>query len=860
VIHRIEEWFSDKGWTIFDFQRQTWDAYLRRESGLVHAPTGTGKTLAVGLGPVIEWMKDGGIETAPASAVPLQVLWITPLRALAGDTVASLRAPLQGLKLPWTVELRTGDTATTIRQRQRETPPSILVTTPENLSLMLSYAETRRNFRSLKCVIADEWHELIGTKRGVQAELGIARLKEWFPGLRVWGLSATLGNTEEAMRVLLGGAAAHGTMISGQLTKDIAIETVLPDDIHRFPWAGHGGLPLLPKVLTALESAKSTLLFTNTRSQAEMWYRAILNERPEWGEAVALHHGSLERHLRRNVELQLHAGEMRCVVCTSSLDLGVDFAPVDQVIQLGGPKGVARLLQRAGRSGHRPGVLSRILCVPTQAWELVEFAAVREAAGRKEIEARIPMRRALDVLTQHMVTVALGGGFEPDALFREVRSTYAFAELTDTEWGWCLDFVTRGGPALRAYPQYAKVVEREGLYRVVSPTIARFHRLSIGTITSDSMLKVQFMRGGSLGNIEESFISRLLPGEAFVFAGQVLQVVEIKDMTVFVKRASSVKGTIPRWYGGRLPLSSELSRAVRRKLLDAKEGRFEGPEMQKVRPVLAIQADQSTIPSPNELLIERCSSREGHHIYIFPFEGRLVHEGLAALLAYRLTQSKPQTIRIAQNDYGLEMVSMTPWELDADEWRELFTPEGLSDDLLACLNATEMARRRFRDIARVAGLIFQGYPGQAKTSRQLQASSGLFFDVFNRYDPQNLLLDQARREVLEAQLEFLRLKQALERISGMDVVLIDTPRISPLAFPIWSERMQSSQVSSERLSDRLQRMRLQREQVEEVERIAVEPSEPKPPKLRRPRRELAGTPPELGPFKEYFRQKGMRAL
>jgi ATP-dependent helicase Lhr and Lhr-like helicase len=814
VIGRIEAWFESRGWTVFDFQRQTWDAYQRGESGLVHAPTGMGKTYAVGLGALLSWAREMQTAEKDPETVPPQILWITPLRALAADTLDALRAPLQALRIPWTVELRTGDTSTSLRQRQRTRPPTVLITTPENVSLMLSYPETRQNFKTLPCVIVDEWHELLGTKRGVQAELALARLRSWNPALRIWGLSATLGNTAQAMDVLLGGRP--GTLISAALAKDITIESLLPADMAHFPWAGHMGLVMLPQVIRTLEQAKSTLLFTNTRSQAEMWYRALLLEKPEWSDRLALHHGSLERDLRKNVERQLHAGEMTCVVCTSNLDLGVDFSPVDQVIQLGAPKGVARLLQRAGRSGHQPGRPSRIVCVPTQALELMEFAAVRDAAGRREIESRLPMRRALDVLVQHLVTVALGGGFDEKALSEEVKTTYAYRDLSALEWRWAMDFVTRGGPALRAYPQYAKVTKRDGLYRVESRPIARLHRLSIGTITSDSMLRVQFLKGATLGTIEESFIARLKPREAFSFAGQVLELIQIKDMTAYVRRANRHRPAVPRWMGGRLPLSTELAAAMRRKLDDAKHGRYDGPEMEAIQPVLELQAAGSVIPAPDELLIETCHSREGFHVYLFPFQGRLVHQGLVALLAYRLARALPQTIRITANDYGMELLSRQPWSLGEEDWRRHLSTERLAEDLLDCLNATEMARRRFRDIARVAGLIFQGYPGAGKTTKQLQASSALFFDVFTQYDPDNKLLDQARREVLEAQLEYARMKQALEAISAMRIVRVATEKLSPLAFPIYSEGLQQSEVSTERWAERLQRMALERRRIDDV--------------------------------------------
>ncbi len=800
----ILAWFQSRGWEPFDFQRRAWEAYVAGRSGIVHAPTGMGKSYAVWLGPLADWMAENPLgHRAP----PLRVLWLTPLRALATDTVETLNAAVTALDLPWTVELRTGDTTSTQRRRQRERLPSALVTTPESLSLLLSYPDGRERMSSLRCVVVDEWHELMGTKRGAQTELCLARLRQWNPGLQTWGLSATLGNMGEAINVLMGERPTTPVeMIHGEVPKGVEIVTLIPPAVERFPWAGHLGTTLLAEVVQAIERARTTLLFTNTRSQAELWFQGILRRRPDLIGDVALHHGSLDRDLRRRVEDLLREGHLRCVVCTSSLDLGVDFSPVDQVIQVGSPKGVARLLQRAGRSGHQPGAISRVLCVPTHAFELVEFSAARRAAEERRIESRAVLDRPLDVLVQHLVTAALGGGFESDAMYDEVRTAHAFRNLTRQEWQWALDFVTRGGPALRSYPQYARVVEENGRYVVTSRTISRLHRLSIGTITSDTAMAVRFVRGPKLGTIEESFIARLRPGERFTFAGHVLELARVREMTAWVRRVRDGSGAVPRWQGGRMPLSSELSASVRRRLTEARDGVYADGEMESVRPLLELQARWSRIPAADELLVERTHSREGHHLFVYPFEGRLVHEGLAPLVAWRLAASAPASITVSATDYGFELVAHKEIEADEETWRRLLSPERLLDDLLACLNATELARRQFRDIARIAGLVFQGYPGAARTVRQLQASSELFYDVFREYDAENLLLDQARREVLDQQLEVRRLRETLERIAGMRFILVETERFSPLAFPIWTERLRSSHVSSEKWADRIRKM------------------------------------------------------
>ena len=900
-LHRVRQWFADQGWTPFPFQEETWRRYLAGESGMIHAATGTGKTYAAWLGPLAEALTERDARrnaaertrnavaaderaAAPlavppsrspavahqrpgarnrARAEPLTILWVTPLRALANDLVGALQAPLGALGLgDWTVESRTGDTSGALKLKQRDRPPTALVTTPESLSLLLSYPDARERLSTLRGVVVDEWHELLGSKRGAQLELALARLRAWNPALRTWGLSATLQNLDEAARTLVGtgpGAGHPPAIISGEVPKPYVVDTIIPAEIARFPWAGHLGLRLLPEVLDAIAGARSTLLFTNVRSQAEAWYQAIVAFRPDWGDAVALHHGSIDRKIRRQVEDGLRAGKLKCVVCTSSLDLGVDFTPVDQVIQIGSPKGIARLLQRAGRSGHRPGEASRVLCVPTHAFELVEFAAARAAMDERAVEPRRPLDRPLDVLVQHLVTVALAGGFHERELYDEVRTTVAFERLSLDEWRWALDFVTRGGPALRAYPQYARLVERDGWFHVASLQVARLHRLSIGTITGDPVVQLQFLRGKKLGTIEESFIARLRPGDRFVFAGRVLKLVRMKDMTALVRLAPGGKGEFPRWYGARLSFSTQLGEAVKRELAagadsglrdgetaglrdgrrDCETARRRQPgdrgaaasgdvaplavpqsrspavahqhpdlsrEMRAVSPLLQLQARWSVLPRPGALLLEQSRSRDGYHAYLFPFEGRAVHEGLSALLAYRLAREAPRSITVTSNDYGFELLSAQPLPAHETSWRRVLSTTGLLEDLLASLNAAELDRRQFREIARVAGLVFPGYPGMPKNARQLQASSGLIYDVLVRYDPGNLLLDQARREVLDRQLEVARIREALERIARQQLLLVPTERLTPLAFPLWADRIQAAHVTTEKWVDRVRRM------------------------------------------------------
>ena len=822
AIARLEAWFTGNGWRAFDFQREVWQAYLAGESGLVHSATGSGKTLAAALGPLAEWVAEG--ETA---APPLRVLWITPMRALAGDTVLSIQRAIDGLGLPWTVGLRTGDTSSAERAKQARRLPSILVTTPESLSLMLSNADAREKLSTVRLAVVDEWHELLGNKRGVQAELGLARLRAFNPAMRTWGLSATLGNLDEALARLVGSPSplqkgrGEGRIVKGVSDKKVAIDTLIPPEIDHVPWAGHLGLSMLDHVVEAIEASRSTLVFTNVRSAAELWYQGILEARPEWAGLIGLHHGSLDTDVRRWVEQGLKEGKLKAVVATSSLDLGVDFSPVERVLQIGSAKGVARLLQRAGRSGHAPGQVSRVTCVPSHALEFVEAAAARRAAMAGRIEARRPVERPLDLLTQHLVTIAAGEGFEPGAMRAEVMRAHAFRGLTDAEWQWALDFITRGGDALKAYPDYHKVVlDEDGRYRVKDASIAKRHRMSIGTIVSDAAVNICFRRGKRLGNVEESFIARLSPGDHFIFAGQLLEFLRLENMVAYVKPGKAGSAIIPRWDGGKCPLSSEVADSIRELLELHIEGREDEPETRAVARLLKLQHKWSRIPRRGEMLVEQVHTREGHHIFFYPFGGRQVHMGLSALLSWRLSKVRAATFSLAFNDYGFELVSRERFELIPLLKAGLLSSENLLEDMLASLNAAELSKRQFREIARVAGLVFQGYPGQPKTNKQVQATSGLIWEVFARWDPANPLLGQSEREVLERQLEFSRLGEALRRIAETPVLLRQVHKPSPFAFPIMVGRFREK-LTSEKLADRIARMQLEYDRAEPPEGVAL---------------------------------------
>ncbi|MBK1883876.1 ligase-associated DNA damage response DEXH box helicase [Luteolibacter pohnpeiensis] len=805
-LRELRPFFDAKGWKPFPFQKQTWRAHAEGKSGLVHAPTGLGKTLAVWLGPVAEARKN-----FPEKSVGCGVLWLTPLRALAQDTLRAMREPLEILAPELQVEARTGDTPSALRARLRKKLPFGLVTTPESLSLMLTHGDTRDRLANLTTVIVDEWHELLGTKRGVQTELCLARLRAWFPGLRIWGLSATLGNLDEARDVLLGNASDHAVTISADLKKQIEIETLIPREIERFPWAGHIGTRLATQVVRELEKARTTLLFTNTRSQTEIWFQALLELKPDWADQLAMHHGSLDRAERERVENGLRDGTLRCVVCTASLDLGVDFSPVDQVMQVGSPKGIARLLQRAGRSGHQPGKTSRILGVPTHAMELVEFAAARDAAKARHIETRVPLRKPLDVLVQHLVTCAIGEPFAADEMRREIQSSHAYQDLTDAEWEWCLGFISTGGKALTAYDRYRKARLLDGRYVVDGKQLIQQHRLSIGTISADSHMTVRLANGKTLGTVEEGFVDRLKPGSQFVFAGRRLVLVRIHQRIATVKMATKqAKGVVAIWGGNKMPLSNELAHAMAARL------RGEGGrsvEMGAVEPILDIQRRWSSLPDDRILLIEHAHSRDGEHLFFYPMAGRLVHEGLGALIAWRMNLT--DSISVTQNDYGFCLSARRGLHLDEKIIRELLRTEYLLDDLISCMNTAEMARRQFREIARVAGLILQTPPGRPNRSqRELQSSSRLLFEVFERYDPENLLLEQSRREILEKQLEFTRLARSLEDLQQRPIHLVELDHLSPLAFPLWAESF-SATMSPADAATRLEAM------IDELNRAAA---------------------------------------
>ncbi len=838
----INEWLAAKDFIPFAFQEETWQHIINKKSGLVNAPTGCGKTFSVFLGTVISFINEYPENYLTKDKNGLQLLWITPLRALAKDIGRAMEEVIEELGMSWKVGIRNGDTSMSERAKQKRQVPEVLIITPESLHLLLAQKNYPEIFKSLKIVAVDEWHELLGSKRGVQVELALSRIigrriedskptnkPNFNSPLNIWGISATIGNLQQAKDVLLSPLSQLGLVdkdfvtVTAKIDKPIDIESIFPDEIEKYPWAGHLGIKLVDKVIPIILESKTTLIFINTRGMSEMWYQALLNACPDLAGVIALHHGSIEQDLRFWVEENLHIGNLKAVVCTASLDLGVDFRPVETVIQVGSPKGVARFLQRAGRSGHRPGEVSKIYFLPTHSLELIEAAALKEATKIKLIESREPRVLCFDVLIQYLSTLAISDGFYPENIFKEIKSTFCYREITEEEWQQILHFATAGGVALQQYDDYKKIEIIDGLYKINNRRIAMRHRMHIGTIVSDPMMKVKFISGGYVGVIEEWFIAGMQPGDVFTLAGRTLEFVMIKDMICLVRKSNAKKSRIPSWQGGRMPLSANLGFMMRKKFDEAgmgmsnkesgisnKKGRNKENELEILKPLFELQQYLSHIPKQNELLIEHIETKDGFHLFVFPFEGRLVHEAMAAILAYRISLITPITFSFAMNDYGFELLSDQPIPLDDTNAYTLFSPENLFEDIQRSLNSVEMAKRKFRDIAVIGGLIFQGFPGEQKKARHLQSSASLLFNVFSEYEPNNLLLRQAYNEVMEQQMEEQRLRDMLERIQKGKIIITFPKRLTPFCFPIKVDSMRED-LSSEKLEERVKRMQIQLE-------------------------------------------------
>ena len=809
LLGRAEQWFRKTGWLPFPFQKKTWNAFLDGYHGLLNAPTGSGKTYALWFPILLQYMRENP-DYAQQKTQGLKAVWITPLRALSQEIRQSAERIIEDLDIPFEVGIRTGDTSTAERTRQRKQMPDLLITTPESLQLLLATKGYAKTFRSCYAIVVDEWHELLGSKRGVQMELALSRLKSVSPGLRIWGISATIGNLRQAREVLLGPdseAFERSVMIRADLDKKIHVESLLPESMDTFPWRGHLGLHMLESVMPILQKSKTTLLFTNTRGQCEIWFQKLLEHHPELAGEIAMHHGSIDKETRIWVEQAIRNESLKAVVCTSSLDLGVDFAPVETVIQIGGPKGVARFLQRAGRSGHRPGQESRIYFLPTHAIELIEASALQKAVRHQAVEDRIPYLNSFDVLVQYLTTLAVSDGFHPDEIYREVTQTFCYQAMGREQWEWLLNFLVLGSQSLRSYDEYKKVeVMEDGRLKVLNRGVAMRHRFQIGTIVGDADITVRYKKGGYIGTIEESFISKLKAGDVFTFAGRTLEFIQIRDMQALVRNSSKKSTKVPSWMGGRLTLSSEMSKILREELYTANLPEAEqSAEIRALAPLFERQRLESIIPGPGELLIETFQTRDGYHHIFYPFEGRFVHEAMASLLSYRISLLSKVTFSLAYNDYGFELLSEDPVDLQMVFDNDLMSPEYLLEDLQKSLNSTEMARRKFRDIAVISGLVFTGYPKKGIKMKHLQSNSQLLFEVFRDYEPDNLLFRQAFTETFEHQLEEGRLRLALERIAGQKVVLKACEKPTPFSFPIITDRLREK-LTNEKLADRIRRM------------------------------------------------------
>ncbi len=803
-----ENWFQENNWKPFKFQKDSWKAFLQGKNGLLNAPTGSGKTYALWFPIILNYIKSNP-EYKTKHKKGLKAIWITPLLALSDEIRQSAIRVSQDLGTQMTVGIRTGDTSTKERATQKKNMPDLLITTPESLQLLLATKGYAKIFKDCTAVVVDEWHELLGTKRGVQMELALSRLKTISEKMRIWGISATIGNLEQAREVLLGtdpNTLKNSILIKAKLNKKITVKSVIPKKMETFPWRGHLGLHLLEDIIPIINDSKTTLLFTNTRSQCEIWFQKILESHPEFSGDIAMHHGSINKETRLWVEQAIRNASLKAVVCTSSLDLGVDFAPVETVIQIGGPKGVARFLQRAGRSGHRPGKESLIYFLPTHAIELIEASALQEAVKHTVVEDRIPYLNSYDVLLQYLTTLAISDGFYPDEIYNEVVKTFCYQVLTKEEWQWLLNFVVMGSQSLQTYDEYKKVeIEADGKFKVNNKGIAMRHRFQIGTIVGDANLTVKYQKGGYIGSIEEFFVSKLSPGDIFTFAGRNLEFIRIKDMQVHVRNSSKKTNKVPSWMGGRLTFSAQMSELLREELYKASANKNLSPELKALKPIFDRQQKESIVPKSNEFLIETFKSRDGYHHIFYPFEGRFVHEAMGSLLGYRISLLSPITFSLAFNDYGFELLSDKEIDMQQVLDNNLFSTDYMLSDLQKSLNATEMARRKFRDIAVISGLVFTGYPNKNIKMKHLQSNSQLLFDVFRDYEADNLLFKQAFTETFEHQLEEGRLRLALERIETQEIIWKPCEKPTPFSFPIITDRLREK-LSSEKLADRIKRM------------------------------------------------------
>lgn len=765
----VAGWFRSRGWAPHAHQLAMVQAAADGVSALLIAPTGGGKTLAGFLPSLIE------LSERPREG--LHTLYISPLKALAVDIQRNLEIPVAEMRLPIRTETRTGDTPEAKRRRQRAHPPQILMTTPESLALLLSYADAGSIFGTLRCVIVDELHALAGTKRGDLLALGLARLARLAPAARRVGLSATVAEPDQLVAWLSRTGTAEGgdvRLVQGRAGAEPVIDILTTRE--RLPWAGHMALHALKEVYARIREHRTTLLFVNTRAQAELVFQALWRINDE-NLPIALHHGSLAVEQRRKVEAAMARGDLRAVVATSSLDLGIDWAAVDLVVQIGAPKGASRLVQRIGRANHRMDEPSRALLVPANRFEVLECRAALDAVRAHTLDGDRPRPGGLDVLAQHILGMACAAPFRADELYDEIVCAAPYAGLSRDEFDDVLEFVATGGYALGSYERFHRLKTREdGRMAAAGPMVARQYRLNVGTIVQEAMLRVRLNRGPVLGEVEEYFIQGLTPGDSFVFAGQLLKFLGVREMEAMVAKGGEGDPQVPAYAGGRLPLSTHLAERVRAILHDP--DRWTGlPE--DVQEWLRLQRWRSVLPPADGLLVESFPRRGKRFLVVYAFEGRNAHQTLGMLLTRRMERMGAAPLGFVATDYVLAVWSLrTPSDLDA-----LFDRDMLGDDLEAWMDESSMLRRTFRNVAIIAGVIDRRHPGQEKTGRQVTFSSDLIYDVLRKHDPGHILLRATRADAAGGLTDIRRLSDFLARIEGR-ILHKDLDRISPLAVPV----------------------------------------------------------------------------
>jgi ATP-dependent Lhr-like helicase len=792
---RFLRWFAGRGWTPRAHQIDLLGRMAAGASVLLIAPTGAGKTLA-GFLPSLVALSQRPKRGSGTPAAGIHTLYISPLKALAVDIERNLSRPILEMALPITIETRTGDTPAHKRQRQRHNPPDMLLTTPEQLALLIASRDAGRLFAGLRHVVLDELHSLVISKRGHLLSLGLQRLRRFAPSMQTVGLSATVADPDALRRWLVEqrppGRVADIITVAGGAKPEI---TIL-DSVERIPWSGHSARYAIGEIYEAVQSHRMTLIFVNTRSQAELVFQELWRVN-EANLPIALHHGSLDVARRRRVEQAMAAGSLRAVVATSTLDLGIDWGDVDLVIHVGAPKGASRLAQRIGRSNHRMDEPSRALLVPANRFEVLECRAALEASGEGAQDTPPLLEGSLDVLAQHVLGTACAGPFDADALYEEVRGAAPYASLDAATFARIVDFVATGGYALRAYERFARIRRtKEGLWRISHPRIAQQYRLNVGVIVEAPMLNVRHVRSGRgraarggpvLGQVEEYFLETLVPGDTFLFAGKVVRFEGIRDNECFVSSAAGEDAKVPSYAGGKFPLSTYLAETVRTMLADPARWLALPPQ---VADWLRLQKRLSALPGRADLLVETFPRGERFFMVAYPFEGRLAHQTLGMLLTRRLERASARPLGFVANDYALAvwalgdlgaMIRTGTLALD-----RLFNEDMLGDDLEAWLAESWLMKRTFRGCALISGLIEKRHPGQEKTGRQVTVSADLIYDVLRTHEPDHILLQATRAEAASGLLDIRRLGEMLSRIRGR-IRHKELDRISPLAVPIMLE-------------------------------------------------------------------------